>query len=141
MTRPGRKAGPQGARTARLVVRVTPADVEAYKAAAGRAGVSMGEWVRGRLSAALPTPEIRSRPYRITHPTGTLVYSEASADAAIHGAARYLSMDASDLTATPATHADLGILTAPPDDRLGAAPRALARRERVGRRRQPHRKQ
>ena len=117
MTRPGPKPGPPGSqRTARLVVRVTPAELSAYQAAAGRAGVSMGAWVRGRLSAALPTPEIRSRPYRITHPTGTLVYSEASADAAIHGAARYLSMDASDLTATPATHADLGILTAPPDD-------------------------
>lgn len=52
MTRPGPKPGPPGSqRTARLVVRVTPADVEAYKAAAGRAGVSMGEWVRQRLDA------------------------------------------------------------------------------------------
>jgi len=47
---PGRPPGPPGSqRTARLVVRVTPADVAAYQAAAGRAGVSMGEWVRGRL--------------------------------------------------------------------------------------------
>lgn len=51
MTRPGPKPGPPGSqRTARLVVRVTPADVEAYKAAAGRAGVSMGEWVRAELA-------------------------------------------------------------------------------------------
>jgi len=34
------------------VVRVTPADVEAYKAAAVRAGVSMGEWVREALAFA-----------------------------------------------------------------------------------------
>ena len=50
MTRPGPKPGPPGSqRTARLVVRVTPAELSAYQAAAGRAGVSMGEWVRGRL--------------------------------------------------------------------------------------------
>lgn len=57
MTRakPGRPPGPQGARTARLVVRVTPAEQAAYQAAAVRAGVSMGEWVRGRLGAA-PQP-------------------------------------------------------------------------------------
>ena len=55
MTRPGPKPGPPGSqRTARLVVRVTPADVEAYKAAAGRAGVSMGEWVRTTLHFASP---------------------------------------------------------------------------------------
>ena len=55
MTRPGPKPGPPGSqRTARLVVRVTPADVEAYKAAAGRAGVSMGEWVRQRLTWMVP---------------------------------------------------------------------------------------
>ena len=53
MTRPGPKPGSPGSqRTARLVVRVTPADVEAYKAAAGRAGVSMGEWVREALAFA-----------------------------------------------------------------------------------------
>lgn len=52
MTRPGRKPGPQGARTARLVVRVTPADLEAYQAAARSAGVSMGEWVRESLAFA-----------------------------------------------------------------------------------------
>ena len=47
MTRPGPKPGPPGSqRTARLVVRVTPADLEGYQAAAGRAGVSMGAWVR-----------------------------------------------------------------------------------------------
>lgn len=50
--RPGRKPGPQGARTARLVVRVTPADLEAYQAAARSAGVSMGEWVRESLAFA-----------------------------------------------------------------------------------------
>ena len=51
MTRPGPKPGPPGSqRTARLVVRVTPAELSAYQAAAGRAGVSMGEWVRGRLA-------------------------------------------------------------------------------------------
>ena len=54
VTRPGRKPGPQGARTARLVVRVTPADLESYQAAAGRAGVSMGEWVRQRLTWMVP---------------------------------------------------------------------------------------
>ena len=51
MTRPGPKPGPPGSqRTARLVVRVTPADLEGYQAAAGRAGVSMGEWVRTELA-------------------------------------------------------------------------------------------
>ena len=52
MTRPGPKPGPPGSqRTARLVVRVTPAELEGYQAAAGRAGVSMGEWVRETLEA------------------------------------------------------------------------------------------
>ena len=55
MTRPGRPTGPQGARTARLVVRVTPAELSDYQAAAGRAGVSMGEWVR-RLAQQPPQP-------------------------------------------------------------------------------------
>lgn len=51
-TKPGPKPGPPGSqRTARLVVRVTPAELSAYQAAAGRAGVSMGEWVRARLAA------------------------------------------------------------------------------------------
>ena len=70
MTRPGRPTGPQGARTARLVVRVTPADLEGYQAAAGRAGVSMGEWVRGRALgdrwgpalAPPPVPQIQHQP-------------------------------------------------------------------------------
>ena len=54
MTRPGPKPGPPGSqRTARLVVRVTPAELSAYQAAAGRAGVSMGEWVRTELVGAL----------------------------------------------------------------------------------------
>lgn len=48
MTRP---TGPDGPRTARLHVRCTPDDLAAYQAAAGRAGVSVGEWVRKRLSA------------------------------------------------------------------------------------------
>lgn len=52
MTRPGPKPGPHGARTARLVVRVTPLELSAYQAAAGRAGVSMGEWVRRSLVPA-----------------------------------------------------------------------------------------
>ncbi len=57
MTRPGPKPGPPGSqRTARLVVRVTAADVEAYKAAAGRAGVSVGEWVRTELAQQPPQP-------------------------------------------------------------------------------------
>lgn len=47
---PGRPTGPDGPRTARLHVRCTPDDLAAYQAAAGRAGVSLGEWVRGRLS-------------------------------------------------------------------------------------------
>ena len=52
MTRPGPKPGPPGSqRTARLVVRVTPLELSAYQAAAGRAGVSMGEWVRGNLAS------------------------------------------------------------------------------------------
>ena len=56
MTRPGPKPGPPGSqRTARLVVRVTPAELSAYQAAAGRAGVSMGEWVR-RLAKQPPQP-------------------------------------------------------------------------------------
>ena len=51
MTRPGPKPGPPGSqRTARLVVRVTPAELSAYQAAAGRAGVSVGEWVRTELA-------------------------------------------------------------------------------------------
>ena len=50
MTRPGPKPGPPGSqRTARLVVRVTPAELSAYQAAAGRAGVSVGEWVRSEI--------------------------------------------------------------------------------------------
>ena len=54
MTRPGPKPGPPGSqRTARLVVRVTPAELSAYQAAAGRAGVSMGEWVRTELADAV----------------------------------------------------------------------------------------
>ena len=54
MTRPGPKPGPPGSqRTARLVVRVTPAELSAYQAAAGRAGVSVGEWVRGALADAI----------------------------------------------------------------------------------------
>ena len=54
MTRPGPKPGPPGSqRTARLVVRVTPAELSAYQAAAGRAGVSMGEWVREALQEAM----------------------------------------------------------------------------------------
>lgn len=52
MTRPGPKPGPGSQRTARLVVRVTPAELSAYQAAAGRAGVSMGEWVRRALVPA-----------------------------------------------------------------------------------------
>ena len=60
MTRPGPKPGPPGSqRTARLVVRVTPLELSAYQAAAGRAGVSMGEWVRGRL--AHDPDDIRAR--------------------------------------------------------------------------------
>jgi len=56
VTRPGPKPGPPGSqRTARLVVRVTPAELSAYQAAAGRAGVSMGEWVR-RLAQQPPQP-------------------------------------------------------------------------------------
>ena len=54
MTRPGPKPGPPGSqRTTRLVVRVTPAELSAYQAAAGRAGVSMGEWVRTELADAV----------------------------------------------------------------------------------------
>ena len=54
MTRPGPKPGPPGSqRTARLVVRVSPAEQAAYQAAAGRAGVSVGEWVRAKLADAL----------------------------------------------------------------------------------------
>ncbi len=57
MTRPGPKPGPPGSqRTARLVVRVTPAELSAYQAAAGRAGVSMGEWVRESLAQQPPQP-------------------------------------------------------------------------------------
>jgi hypothetical protein len=60
VTRPGPKPGPPGSqRTARLVVRVTPAELSAYQAAAGRAGVSMGAWVRGRL--AHDPDDIRAR--------------------------------------------------------------------------------
>ena len=52
MTRPGPKPGPSGSqRSARLVVRVTSAELSAYQAAAGRAGVSMGALVRGRLAS------------------------------------------------------------------------------------------
>ena len=52
--KPGPKPGPPGSqRTARLVVRVTSADLEGYQAAAGRAGVSMGEWVRLELADAV----------------------------------------------------------------------------------------
>lgn len=55
MTRPGPKPGPPGSqRTARLVVRVTPAELSAYQAAAGRAGVSMGAWVRAALALTNP---------------------------------------------------------------------------------------
>lgn len=51
---PGRPPGPTGSqRTARLVVRVTPAEAQAYRAAARRAGVSMGEWVRLELADAV----------------------------------------------------------------------------------------
>ena len=65
MTRPGPKPGPPGSqRTARLVVRVTPADVEAYKAAAGRAGVSMGEWVRRVMAHDLDCEEEYARGHR-----------------------------------------------------------------------------
>lgn len=52
-TKPGRPTGPQGARTARLHIRCTPADLAAYQAAAGRAGVSVGEWVRTELADAI----------------------------------------------------------------------------------------
>lgn len=49
--KPGPKPGlPGSQRTARLVVRVTPSELSAYQAAAGRAGVSMGEWVRAELA-------------------------------------------------------------------------------------------
>jgi len=51
--RPGRPTGPDGPRTARLHVRCTPDDLAAYQAAAGRAGVSVGEWVRTELADAL----------------------------------------------------------------------------------------
>ena len=62
MTRPGPKPGPPGSqRTARLVVRVTPAELSAYQAAAGRAGVSMGEWVRESLAQQPPQPLDRVR--------------------------------------------------------------------------------
>ena len=48
---PGRPPGPPGSqRTARLVVRVTPAEAQAYRAAARRAGVSVGELVRLRMA-------------------------------------------------------------------------------------------
>ena len=71
MTRPGPKPGPPGSqRTARLVVRVTPAELSAYQAAAGRAGVSMGAWVREAL-APPPVPQIQHPP--------------ASADSQQHG--------------------------------------------------------
>ena len=64
MTRPDPKPGPPGSqRTARLVVRVTPADLESYQAAAGRAGVSMGEWVRTELpQPPPPVPQIQHPP-------------------------------------------------------------------------------
>ncbi len=73
MTRPGPKPAPPGSqRTARLVVRVTPLELSAYQAAAGRAGVSMGEWVRGRALgdrwgpalAPPPVPQIQHPPTR-----------------------------------------------------------------------------
>ena len=52
---PGRPPGPPGSqRTARLVVRVSEAEREAYQAAARRAGVSVGEWVREALALANP---------------------------------------------------------------------------------------
>lgn len=66
VTRPGRKPGPQGARTARLHIRCTPADLAAYQAAAGRAGVSMGEWVRRALDVASPE-SIAERLHRALH--------------------------------------------------------------------------
>ena len=70
MTRPGRPTGPQGARTARLVVRVTPADLAAYQAAAGRAGVSVGEWVRGRLLGDRWEPALAPQPlHHVQQPT------------------------------------------------------------------------
>lgn len=53
MTRPGPKTGPHGARTALLRVRVSEGEREAYQAAARRAGVSVGEWVRAKLADAL----------------------------------------------------------------------------------------
>lgn len=52
MTRPGPKTGPHGARTALLRVRVSEGEREAYQAAARRAGVSVGEWVRRALVPA-----------------------------------------------------------------------------------------
>ena len=59
----GPKPGPPGSqRTARLVVRVTPAELSAYQAAAGRAGVSVGEWVRGRLLGDRWEPALAPQP-------------------------------------------------------------------------------
>lgn len=50
----GRPPGPPGSqRTARLVVRVSEAERQAYQAAAKRAGVSVGEWVRTELADAV----------------------------------------------------------------------------------------
>ena len=50
--KPGPKPGPPGSqRSARLVVRVTPAELAAYKAAARIAGVSLGKLVRQTMDS------------------------------------------------------------------------------------------
>lgn len=65
---PGRPPGPPGSqRTARLVVRVSDAEREAYQAAARRAGVSVGEWVRAELQKAMTTIDWHDAPAEKEH--------------------------------------------------------------------------
>lgn len=61
--KPGPKPGTTGAgRTARLHLRVTPAEHAAYTAYASRWGLSVAEWARDVLTAQLPPGEAPTAP-------------------------------------------------------------------------------
>lgn len=60
--RRGPKPRGGGESTRPVVFRATPGEIDAYKAAAKRAGLTMSEWIRVACSALLPARARRTLP-------------------------------------------------------------------------------
>jgi predicted HicB family RNase H-like nuclease len=59
--KPGRPPKEGEARSHKLIIRITPKEAVAYKAAADEANTSVSEWVRKTMNSLLP-PKKRKRP-------------------------------------------------------------------------------